>query len=92
MRSPRTRRRLSDSYRFPGFRPLPTVVGVFGDRHVRIVSLVRRSKKRPAECAAVGTVASTIDGCIGFATCRVEACGSFWSWSFAESRADAAAR
>ena len=58
----RARRRLADSYRFPGFRPLQTVVGVFGAPRVRIVSLVRRSKKWPAECAAVVTAASTTAG------------------------------
>ena len=55
MRLPRPRRRLSDSYRFPGFRPLQTVVGIFGDPGVRVVTLVRRSKKRPAACAAACT-------------------------------------
>src|SRR5437870_4771912 len=42
MRLPRPRRRLSDSYRFPGFRPLPTVVGIFGEPGARVVTLVRR--------------------------------------------------
>ena len=38
-------RRLLDAYRFPGFRPLPAVAGVFGEPGVRVVTLVRRSKK-----------------------------------------------
>ena len=29
-------RRLLDEYSFPGFRPLPRVVGAFGDPHDRI--------------------------------------------------------
>jgi transposase len=66
MRSPRARRRLSDSYRFPGVRPLQTVIGIFGEPGVRIVTLVRGSKKRHVECAAVFTAASTIEGCTGF--------------------------
>ena len=41
-----------DAYAFPGFRPQPTVRGVFGDPKARVVTLVRRSKKRSA--AAVG--------------------------------------
>ncbi|MEW6168879.1 MAG: hypothetical protein AB1651_14460 [Pseudomonadota bacterium] len=42
-------RRLTDAYTFPGFRVLRTVRGVFGDPKARVVTLVRRSKKR---CAA----------------------------------------
>jgi hypothetical protein len=49
MRSPRARRRLSDSYRFPGFRARQTVIGIFGEPGVRIVTLVRRSKSRLAD-------------------------------------------
>ncbi len=41
-------RRLWDSYRFPGFRPSTTVVGIFGEPAARVVTLVRRSKKRGA--------------------------------------------
>jgi hypothetical protein len=40
------RRRLWDAYAFPGFRPLPTVRGVFGDPKARVITLKRRSKKR----------------------------------------------
>ena len=43
MRSARPRRRLCDSSRFPGFRPLQTVVGIFGKPGARVVALVRRS-------------------------------------------------
>ena len=35
-----------------GFRPTPTVRGVFGEPKARIVSLIRRSKKQPAAAAA----------------------------------------
>jgi hypothetical protein len=45
MRLPRPRHHLSDAYRFPGFRPLQAVVGIFGDLRARVVTLVRRSKK-----------------------------------------------
>jgi hypothetical protein len=38
----RKRRRLQDAYRFPGFQPLATARGVFGDPQVRIAQLVRR--------------------------------------------------
>jgi hypothetical protein len=42
MRKPR---RLDDAYRFPGFRPEPTVRGIFGDPKARILRLQRRGKK-----------------------------------------------
>jgi hypothetical protein len=41
-------KRIEDSYRFPGFRPLHTVQGVFGDPFARIITLVRREKKQSA--------------------------------------------
>ena len=54
-------RRLADAYRFPGFRTLQTVQGVFGDAHARLIRLVRRGKKQSAEragrCTGVGTTA-----------------------------------
>src|SRR5918992_5521190 len=45
-RSTKRKRRLWDAYAFPGFRPLPTVRGVFGDPKARVITLRRRSKKR----------------------------------------------
>ena len=57
--SAKRQRRLWDAYAFPGFRPQPTVRGVFGDPKARVITLVRRSKKRPAaavvECTWAGT-------------------------------------
>ena len=43
--SAKRQRRLRDAYAFPGFRPQPTVRGVFGDPKARVITLVRRSKK-----------------------------------------------
>jgi hypothetical protein len=39
------RRRLWDTYCFPGFRPEQTVRGIFGDPKARVITLKRRSKK-----------------------------------------------
>jgi hypothetical protein len=50
--SSKRRRRLWDTYTFPGFRPQPTVRGIFGDPKARLITLARRAKKRPA--GAVG--------------------------------------
>ena len=61
MRSPRARRRLSDSYRVPGFRPLQTVVGIFGDpgawRGMRGTPL--RTRGRAAGSSALRTRSDT---------------------------------
>src|SRR5674476_1242071 len=42
--SSKRQRRLWDTYTFPGFRPQPTVRGVFGDPKARIITLARRAK------------------------------------------------
>ena len=58
----RKRRRLQDAYRFPGFQPLATVRGVFGDPQVRIVQLVFRRKKRRVASAGKPMGRSTVSG------------------------------
>jgi hypothetical protein len=40
--------RLSDTYRFPGFKPKEHIKGVFGEPETRIVRLERTGKKLPA--------------------------------------------
>ena len=39
-------RKLLDEYRFPGFRPMANVKGVFGDPRARVITLQRAQKKR----------------------------------------------
>jgi hypothetical protein len=56
------RRRLLDAYRFPFFRPLEKIRGIFGDSKARVISLVRRSKKQSATPAAELTLAGTTRG------------------------------
>lgn len=38
-------KKLLDEYRFPGFRPLATIKGKFGDKKAKIIKLVRVQKK-----------------------------------------------
>jgi len=59
MQKSRKRRRLADAYTFPGFRPLARVQGLFGDPQARLITLVRRGKKRSAAPAVRFTVAGT---------------------------------
>jgi hypothetical protein len=63
-----TTRHLRDLYRFPGFEPLATLHGVFGDPNAVVLTLRRRRKKRPAGDAVNDCRSSTINGRAGFAT------------------------
>jgi hypothetical protein len=71
VKSAKRRRHLWDAYAFPGFCPQSAVRGVFGDPKVRIITLNRRSKKRPAAVAAVFNLAGMTDAGGTFAICRV---------------------
>ena len=86
------RRRLIDAYAFPGFRPLSSVRGVFGDPEARVVTLVRRSKKPSAvvagRAASHGTTVS--DG--GYGTYRLVTSACTLTLKSAASRAGPAAR
>ena len=59
--NPRRRAACGMRIAFPGFRPGPTVIGIFGDPQARVIALGRRSKKRrvgpAAACSAAGTIA-----------------------------------
>src|SRR5258705_3525091 len=68
-RTAKRRRRLWDTYWFPGFRPQPTVHGIFGDPKARVITLNRRSKKRAAGAAVMSRWAGTtgkFGGCVIF--------------------------
>src|ERR1700741_3701154 len=74
------RRRLWDTYSFPGFRPEPTVRGIFGDPKARLITLKRRSKKRRAGAAVACTWVGTTAKPVGSAICRAGIRGYFWNW------------
>jgi hypothetical protein len=59
---------LRDAYRQVGFVPQATLRSVDFDRDAFGVALVRRQKKRPAECAVVFREASTTKGHTGHVT------------------------
>ena len=68
-------RRLADAYTFPGFRPLARVQGLFGDPKARLITLVRRRKKRSAARVAPGTTPGTTAADVGRPR-HVEAAGA----------------
>jgi len=85
-------RRLWDTYRFPGFRPVTTVVGVFGDRMASVIKLVRGSKKRHVEPAVEFTATSTTANGGGFAIFLAATNGSIWRSRSGASIASVAAK
>src|SRR5205807_5693048 len=81
-RTAKRRRRLWDTYWFPGFRPQPTVHGIFGDPKARVITLDRRSKKRAAGAAVMSRWAGTtgkFGGCVIF---RAATLGYLWNWRY----------
>jgi hypothetical protein len=76
------KKRLHDAYRFPGFRPLEEVKGVFGDPFARVVTLVRRSKKHAAVCVAASIRVGMTGVSVVFAICHAGHCGCIWSSRF----------
>jgi hypothetical protein len=86
------KRRLRDAYRFPGFRPVDDLRGVFGDPYARVVTLVRRSKKRRAVRVDDSSPAGTIEGSGVFEILGLAICGYIWSSRYGVSDAVSAAR
>jgi hypothetical protein len=86
------KRYLRDSYRFPGFKPSATVVGVFGDRMARVIVLSRREKKRPAARVDGFTGPGTIASGGESVTCRAATGASSSTWRSAGSSAGAAGK
>ena len=72
------RKRLLDAYRFAHFRPLEKIRGIFGDPKARVITLVRRSKKRSAMPAGERTLVGTTRNFAGFATSPVATRESIW--------------
>jgi hypothetical protein len=68
------------------------VRGVFGDPNARIITLVRRSKKRPAARAEENSPDGTIASFVWLAIFRPAASVYSWSSRCGASCADSAAR
>src|SRR5258708_35188693 len=79
-RTAKRRRRLWDTYWFPGFRPQPTVHGIFGDPKARVITLNRRSKKRAAGAAVMSRWAGTTGKFGGGVVFRGGTLGDFLDW------------
>ena len=86
------KRRLWDAYAFPGFRPQPTVRGVFGDPKARVITLIRRSKKHYAAHAVARGWAGTTRRRVGCAPFRAATRGFFSNSRFDGSLAELVAK
>jgi len=86
------KRTLSDSYRFPGFKPKIAVRGVFGDSHARIIQLVRQGKKLSAVSAGRPTGRSTTTRLDRYETSPVVPAAFISNWTSDVSVAGGAAR
>ena len=80
----KTNKTLNDLYSFPGFRARSKLKGVLGDSPARIVTLVRRQKKRYVAHAARPRRVSTTARFIGCATWTPAARASIWNLNIAE--------
>jgi hypothetical protein len=85
-------RRLSDSYRFPGFKPKQAVIGIFGDPHARVVTLVRQGKKLYVVSAEQVAGLSMIESSEGFGTSPAAIPASTWNWRSDASSAGGAGK
>jgi len=74
------RRALRNEYRFPGFYPKANIQGMFGDPKARVITLVRRQKKRPVVFAGQFTGVFTIER---YGVCGIypmETRAFIWMW------------
>jgi hypothetical protein len=76
------RKRLRDAYRFPGFVPLGTVRGVFGDPIAVVLKLSRRRKKQCAVDAVTVAEVITTAGNTACAIYPAATAGFTWPWSY----------
>src|SRR5260370_36417366 len=72
------RRRVWDTYLFPGCEPESTVRGVFCDTKARVIKLKRRSKKQHAGAAVASRGAGTTARFAGCAICPAGTRGYIW--------------
>ena len=80
MSVPTKRKRLLDAYRFPGFRPDPELVGVFGDPRARVVRLWRHLKKTLVIVADRSALAGTTTSRGAYGICLADHIAFIWNW------------
>ena len=79
------KRTLSDSYRFPSFKPKQAVSGIFGDPHARVVGLIRQGKKLSVLSAGHRIDHFTIERSSESATFPAAIPAYTWKWRYGAS-------
>jgi hypothetical protein len=85
-------RKLLDEYRFPGFRPMAKIKGVFGDPKARVITLRRTQKKQYAAVAVQCIEAITTRRREAYEICHAGMPEYIWNWKCGESNAGDAGR
>jgi hypothetical protein len=85
-------RKLLDEYRFPGYRPMAKIKGIFGDPKARVITLRRTEKKQYAVVAEQHIEAITTRRGDAYGIFHAEISGYIWKWKFGGSSAKGAAR
>jgi len=80
-------RRLLDEYRYPGFRPMAKIKGVFGDPKARVITLRRTQKKRYAAVAVQCIKAITTRRRDAYGIFLAGMPGYIWNWKYDGSNA-----
>lgn len=73
-------KRLTDAYRFPGFKPQQIIVGVFGDPRARVIKLNRVEKKHIVRNAERSILVFMTARCVVSAIFHAVTPGSTLSW------------
>jgi len=88
----RKNRRLTDSYKFPGFRPYQKVKGIFGDQKSLIITMKRVEKKQYVQSAYKLHKVFMTEKPDWFGTYLAEINVFSWKLRYGESTAKAAKR
>lgn len=85
-------RKLLDEYRYPGFRPMAKIKGIFGDSKARVVTLQRTQKKRYVGVAVQCIEAITTRRRDAYEIFHVEMPEYIWKWKCGGSNARGAGK
>lgn len=86
------KRRLLDEYRFPGFRPMARIQGIFRDPGARVITLQRSQKKQYAAVAGQHINVTTTRRDDAYGICLAGMPGYIWNWKCGGSNAGGAGR
>jgi hypothetical protein len=85
-------KRLTDSYRFPGFKPKQILTGIFGDSKARVIKFNRIEKKHVVQIAVENIKGTMTEKSVLSGIFPVEIRGFFSNWRFVVLNAGAAGK